>query len=112
MFSGDVCVSWASDISFVRYKNIIFISTGMGDVSGENFVVVNVDTSKILDYDLICLSDPDLDCLGDIEDYMVVNEPTGLTNCLIRFRLKLFLCRLLFSLSHEEFLYHLNLYYP
>lgn len=53
MFSGDVGVSWASDISFVRYKNIIFISTGMGDVSGENFVVVNVDTSKILDYDLI-----------------------------------------------------------
>jgi hypothetical protein len=77
MFSGDVGVSWASDVSFDINNNITFITTGMGDEDGENFVVVNVDTSKSLDYDLICLSDSELECLGDIEDYTVVNEPAG-----------------------------------
>jgi len=77
MFSGDVGVSWASDVSFDIYNNITFITTGMGDEDGENFVVVNVDTSKSLDYDLVCLSDPELKCLGDIEDYTVVNKTAG-----------------------------------
>lgn len=77
MFAGDIGASWASDVSFDINKNITFITTGMGDEDGENFVVVNVAKSKSLDYDLICLSDPQLECLGNIEDYAVVNEPKG-----------------------------------
>jgi hypothetical protein len=78
MFSGDIGVSWADDITYDRYKNISFIATGMGHVDGENFVVVNVDTSKSIDYDIICLSDPVLECLADIEDHLVVNIFTSL----------------------------------
>ncbi len=78
MFAGDVGVSWASDATFDSYDNITLITSGMGDPDGENFIVVNVDTSKSIDYDLICLSSNDMDCLGDLEDLLVVDKLTSL----------------------------------
>jgi len=72
MFAGDLGASWSSDVTFDRYNNIKLISSGMGDPNGENIIVVNVDSSKSVNYDLICLSDTNLSCLGELTDYLSV----------------------------------------
>ena len=80
MLAGDLGASWASDVSYDRYHNVTFISTGMGDEDGENFIVVNIDSTKSVDYDIICLSDSSENCLGDLTDYLtvdVVNDIQG-----------------------------------
>jgi hypothetical protein len=78
MFAGDVGVSWASDVSYDKFNNITLISSGMGDPDGENFIVVNVDSSKSVDYDLICLSDPEPNCLGELTDYLTIDSLTNI----------------------------------
>jgi len=77
MFSGDLGASWSSNVTYDHYNNITLIASGMGDPDGENFVIINVDTNKSVNYDLICLSDINMNCLGELTDYLVVNEITN-----------------------------------
>jgi hypothetical protein len=74
MFAGDLGASWANNVTYDHYQNIRLISSGMGDEEGENFVVVNINSDKSVHYDLICLSDTNLNCLGELTDYLVVSE--------------------------------------
>ena len=74
MFAGDLGASWASDVSYDKYDNITLISSGMGEENGENFIVVNVNEDTSIKYDLICLSDTNLNCLGDLTSHQVVSE--------------------------------------
>jgi len=74
MFAGDVGVSWASSISMDRYRNINFIASGMGGTPLDNFVIVNVDSAKKVNFEVICLNDTSLNCLGSLEDYIVVDS--------------------------------------
>ena len=78
MFAGDVGAgSWASDVVYDHYDNIRFIASGMGEGPGDNFVVVNINTDKSVSYDLICLNDPNIHCLGNLTDYRIssgINE--------------------------------------
>lgn len=78
MFAGDLGASWSSDVTYDHFDNITLIASGMGDEEGENFIVVNVNTDKSLNYDLICLSDTNLNCLGALNDYLVVSELVGI----------------------------------
>lgn len=74
MFAGDLGASWSSNVTYDSYDNMTLIASGMGDEDGENFIVVNVKDDKSLTYDLICLSDSNINCLGMLEDYQVVYE--------------------------------------
>jgi hypothetical protein len=80
MFAGDLGASWSSDITYDKYSNITLIATGMGHPDGENFIVVNVDSNKAVNYDLICLSDTNMNCLGDLTDYLVVDHIVSIDN--------------------------------
>lgn len=77
MFAGDLGASWSTNVTYDHYANLTFIATGMGHEDGENFVVVNVNSDKSVDYDLICLSDPDPNCLGELTDYLMVDITTS-----------------------------------
>ncbi len=71
-FAGDVgAASWSSDFMYDAYDNIELVASGMGENIGDNFIVTNVNQDKTIDYDLICLSDIDLECFGDIKDYQL-----------------------------------------
>ncbi len=74
MFAGDLGASWSTDVTYDHFDNITLISTGMGDPSGENFIVTNIHEDKSVTYDLICLSNPSLNCLGELTDYLEVTE--------------------------------------
>jgi hypothetical protein len=80
MFAGDLGASWASDVSYDKYDNITLISSGMGHEDGENFIVVNIDTNNLIDFDLICLSDTNLNCLGELIDYQMVDQVNNSSN--------------------------------
>ena len=70
--TGDIgSAPWSSDFMYDNYDNITFIASGMGDVNGENFVVVNIDSTNSLSYDLICLGDTDMNCFGELTDYQI-----------------------------------------
>jgi len=73
MFAGDLGASWSSNVTYDRFDNITLIASGMGDPDGENFIVVNVANDKSVHYDLICLSDSNLNCLGLLRDYLQVH---------------------------------------
>ncbi|MCZ4409044.1 T9SS type A sorting domain-containing protein [Cryomorphaceae bacterium 1068] len=77
IFAGDLGASWSSVVSYDRYNNITFIASGMGGQDGDNFVVVNIDSDKTVSYDLICLNDQDLFCLGELNDYLTVDITTS-----------------------------------
>jgi hypothetical protein len=77
MFAGDLGASWSTDVAYDHYDNITLIASGMGDEDGENFIVVNVGPNQTVNYDLICLSDTSIDCLGSLTDYQVVNAIVG-----------------------------------
>jgi len=69
---GDMgAVSWSDDFTYDNYANITFIGSGMGEGPGDNFVVINVDTDKSINYDLICLNDTNLFCFGELTDYQI-----------------------------------------
>ena len=74
MFAGDVGVSWASSVSYDKFENITFISSGMGGTSSDNFIIINVDSLNQVNYELICLNDTSLHCMGDLENYLVVDS--------------------------------------
>ncbi len=74
MFAGDYGASWASDATYDIHYNITFIGSGMGHEDGENFIVANVNMDKSINYDLICLSDTNPNCLGELTDLLVVNQ--------------------------------------
>lgn len=77
MFAGDYGASWSTTVSFDHYNNITLIGSGMGDLEADNIVVVNVDSDKSVTYDLICLSDPDPFCLGELTDFLTVDITTS-----------------------------------
>ena len=74
MFAGDLGATWSTVVTFDRINNIKLIASGMGDQNGENIIVVNVDSNKSVNYDLICLSDTNLSCLGELTDYLNVDS--------------------------------------
>lgn len=41
---------------------------------GDNFIVVNVDPSKKIDYDLICLNDSVTNCFGELKNYKISSD--------------------------------------
>ena len=63
--------SWSSNFMYDTYDNITFLASGMGDGDGDNFIVINIDSSKNIDYDLICLDEPILECFGDLNDHQI-----------------------------------------
>jgi hypothetical protein len=70
MCAGDLgAASWSSDFMYDKYDNITYIATGMGKGDPDNFVVINVDQNKNVNYELICLNNENLYCFGDLEDY-------------------------------------------
>jgi len=77
MFAGDLGAGWSSEVSYDRYHNITFIASGMGELERDNFVVVNVDSDNVVNYDLICLNGPELFCLGELTDYLTVDITTS-----------------------------------
>lgn len=74
MFAGDLGAIWSTDVTFDRFNNIKLIASRMGDQNGENIIVVNVDSNKSVNYDLICLSDTNLSCLGELTNYLTVDS--------------------------------------
>ncbi len=74
MFAGDVGAAGNLSVSYDSYANIKLISSGMGGTAEDNFLVVNVDSSKAIKYDLICLNNLDINCLGQLEDHLVVDS--------------------------------------
>ncbi len=72
MFAGDIGAgNWTPDVVYDHYDNISFIASGMGEGPGDNFVVVNTHTDKSVSYDLICLNDSNINCLGKLTDYQI-----------------------------------------
>lgn len=74
MFAGDLGAPWSTNVVYDHYDNITLIATGMGDSEGDNFIVVNVDSTKSVTFDLICLSDTNMFCLGELTDYWRVDQ--------------------------------------
>ncbi len=74
--AGDMgAASWSSDFVYDSYDNIDIVGSGMGEGIGDNFVVINVNQNKSIDYDLICLNDSTLECFGELTDYQIT--PNG-----------------------------------
>lgn len=70
--AGDLgATSWSNDFMYDLYDNISFIGSGMGEGIGDNFIVINVDSNKTINYDLICLNDSILNCFGELTDYQI-----------------------------------------
>jgi len=73
MFAGDF-YAWhpKTDVMYDNYDNITLIGSGMGGGPNDNFIVVNIDSSKNVTYDLICLTGNNLNCLGDLSDHQIL----------------------------------------
>lgn len=81
LFAGDVgAASYATPVSYDLYDNLTLITSGMGNIDNENYIIVNVDTNKNISYNLRCLQDTNLNCLGELEDHLVVNVLVGNNN--------------------------------
>ncbi len=75
LFAGDFGAAyWSADFMYDRYGNISMIGSGMGEETGDNFVIVNVLKNHNIDYDLICLNDEDLECFGELTDYRLTTH--------------------------------------
>ena len=72
IFAGDLGTSWSTPITYDEYNNITLVATGMGGNIQENYLVVNVESNKAINYDLICLSS-DSNCLGDLRSHLTIN---------------------------------------
>lgn len=85
MLAGDVgAASYASDFMYDQYDNITFVATGMGKGATDNFVIVNVDEEKRIDFELICLSGDELYCFGNLTDYSISgNNDIIVDNCFV-----------------------------
>jgi len=54
MFAGDVgAVSWSEDYSYHSNNNIHFISSGMGEGRGDNFLMIDVQNNTNVKISLI-----------------------------------------------------------
>lgn len=74
LFAGDVgAASYATSVSYDKYENMTLITSGMGNGTDENYIVINVDSSKNLTYDLICLQENNPNCLGKLTDHLEIN---------------------------------------
>ena len=79
MFAGDVgATEIATKVFYDHYDNITFIASGMGAGNGDNFVIVNVHEDKSIGYDLICLNDPNINCMGSLENHTLGIENNDL----------------------------------
>lgn len=78
-FAGDIGVSWASNVTYDKIGNLTFIATGMGDNDQDNFVIANVMADKTLEFEVVCLDELEINCLGELIDLAVV-ENLPLTN--------------------------------
>lgn len=75
--SGDFgAAHWSDDFMYDTYDNISFIGSGMGEGIGDNFIVINIDSNKAINYDLICLNDTVLSCFGELTDYQLSPSDT------------------------------------
>ncbi len=71
MFAGDIgAASWSDDFMYDNYDNITFVASGMGEGTGDNFIIVNVNEYKKTDIKLIALQG-DINSLGNIEDFIL-----------------------------------------
>jgi len=70
MFAGDTGVY---DDGFMYYKesNVSFIASGMGGRKEDNFIIVNVNNDKSVEFKLIALNGDDLNGLGKLKDYVL-----------------------------------------
>lgn len=69
-FAGDMgAASWSDNFMYDSFDNIELICSGMGEEDGDNFIVVNIDSEKKINYDLICLNDSSMNCFGNLKDY-------------------------------------------
>ena len=72
MFAGDVGAGyWSSDYMYDKYNNITLIASGMGEGIVDNFVIVNVSEEDTITYELISLNCEDINCLGNLEDFVL-----------------------------------------
>ena len=70
MMAGDVgAAPYASELSYDEIANITFISSGMGNMTNEKYIICNVHASKKLSYEVICLTDTTTNSFGSLEDY-------------------------------------------
>ncbi|RLD90317.1 MAG: hypothetical protein DRJ09_04505 [Bacteroidetes bacterium] len=70
--AGDMGAAWwSSDFTYDSYDNLSYVCSGMGEEIGDNFVILNIDSTKKVSYDLICLNTEDLNCFGDLTDYQI-----------------------------------------
>jgi len=83
MMAGDLgAFSWMDALMYDKYDNITFIASGMGacghptclgeDKAGrDNFIIINIDENKIINYELIAINRKDISELGNLEDYVL-----------------------------------------
>lgn len=83
MFAGDFYAWHAkTDVMYDNYDNITLIGSGMGGGPNDNFIVVNIDSSKNVTYDLICLTGNNSNCLGNLSDHQILVNNTEKHNTL------------------------------
>ena len=77
--AGDMGAAyWSSDFMYDSYDNLSYVCSGMGEEDGDNFVVINIDSTKDVSYDLICLDTEELECFGELTDYRI--SPSTIVN--------------------------------
>ena len=71
MFAGDLGgAHWSDDYMYDTYDNITLIASGMGDGEGDNFIIIQVDESGNVSFELVALYGDDIRALGNLEDYV------------------------------------------
>jgi hypothetical protein len=72
MFAGDVgAASWSADYMYDKYDNITLVASGMGEGIGDNFIIVDIMSDNAVKYRLISLNCEDINCLGNLEEYIL-----------------------------------------
>jgi len=76
MISGDVGAFYTGDeFVYHQYENITLIASGMGAGVRDNFIIINVNKNKSVDFDLIALNhNEDIDALGRLQDYKLKSD--------------------------------------
>ena len=72
LFAGDVgAFSTGSEFMFHQYDNITLVASGMGGGIRDNIVIVDVHENSTVSFRLIALNGPNINALGDLEDYIL-----------------------------------------
>jgi len=75
-FAGDCGANHrSSNIMYDNYANITFTASGMGNRISDNFLVVNVDKTEGISYEIICLDTNNHNCMSDIELFDIYPSP-------------------------------------